>query len=778
MGEFAIGQSVSRFEDPRLLKGGGRYVADMVLPGMVFGHVLRSPHAHARIRSIDVSRAKAAPGVLVVLTGANWKASGWGDLPVPGGLKRRDGSVFRPPYPALVTDRVRFVGDYVAFVVAETYHQALDAAELIAVDYEPLPPCVSTAEAVSAGAPRVWDDCSDNIGFVQLFGDKAAAEAAIAKADHVIKHRFIVNRVTAATMEPRGCLGDYHATEDRYTIYTTLQRTHPFRSELAPILKVSESKIRVVAGDIGGSFGMKSAVYNEVALVLLASKRIGRPVKWTSTRSESFLCDAQARDNVTEAELALDKEGNFVGLRVKTIAAIGAYLQTGMPAFTGNIGTLAGVYRTPAIHADVSAVYTHTNPVRPYRGNGRPEAAYVIERIVDLAADELGIDPAELRRRNYIASGAMPFKTGLTFTYDSGEFEKSMDMALGLADFAGFEHRRQEARKRGKLRGIGLSNTIERAAAQGFEGAEIRFDKSGTATLLSGSVTQGQGHETIFKQIMCDRLGIDPQEVHYIQGDTDEVFVGEGTGGSRSATIGGSAVMIAAERITEKAKHIAAHILQLDADEISFADGVFSSPKSNRTLTIKEVAKEAMEPANLPKGIDVGLIATATYFAPVQNFPNGCHICELEIDEETGEVEIVRYSVVDDVGTVINPLLLKGQIVGGVAQGVGQVLMEDIRFNEDGQNLTASFMDYAMPRATDISAVDVKSNPVPTMTNPLGVKGAGEAGCVGAMPAVANALVDALSHLGVRHIEMPATPERLWRTINGGQPAMRGDLQA
>jgi aerobic carbon-monoxide dehydrogenase large subunit len=778
MGEFAIGQSVSRFEDPRLLKGGGRYVADMVLPGMVFGHVLRSPHAHARIRSIDVSRAKAAPGVLVVLTGADWKASGWGDLPVPGGLKRRDGSVFRPPYVALVTDRVRFVGDYVAFVVAETYHQALDAAELIAVDYEPLPACVSTAEAVRAGAPRVWDDCPDNIGFVQLFGDKAAAEAAIAKADHVIKHRFIVNRVTAATMEPRGCLGDYNATEDRYTIYTTLQRTHPFRSELAPILKVSESKIRVVAGDIGGSFGMKSAVYNEVALVLLASKRIGRPVKWTSTRSESFLCDAQARDNVTEAELALDKEGNFVGLRVKTIAAIGAYLQTGMPAFTGNIGTLAGVYRTPAIHADVSAVYTHTNPVRPYRGNGRPEAAYVIERIVDLAADQLGIDPAELRRRNYIASGAMPFKTGLTFTYDSGEFEKSMDMALGLADFAGFEHRRQEARKRGKLRGIGLSNTIERAAAQGFEGAEIRFDKSGTATLLSGSVTQGQGHETIFKQIMCDRLGIDPQEVHYIQGDTDEVFVGEGTGGSRSATIGGSAVMIAAERITEKAKHIAAHILQLDADEISFADGVFSSPKSNRTLTIKEVAKEAMEPANLPKGIDVGLIATATYFAPVQNFPNGCHICELEIDEETGEVEIVRYSVVDDVGTVINPLLLKGQIVGGVAQGVGQVLMEDIRFNEDGQNLTASFMDYAMPRAADISAVDVKSNPVPTMTNPLGVKGAGEAGCVGAMPAVANALVDALSHLGVRHIEMPATPERLWRTINGGQPSMRGDLPA
>jgi carbon-monoxide dehydrogenase large subunit len=768
MGEFAIGQSVSRFEDPRLLKGGGRYVGDMVLPGMAFGYVLRSPHAHARIRSIDAGRAKAAPGVLAVLTGADWQASRWGDLPVPDGLKRRDGSVFRPPYPALATDRVRWVGDYVAFVVAESHLQALDAAELIAVDYEPLPAVVSTAEATAAGAPRVWEGCHDNIGFVQLFGDKAATEAAFAKADHVVKHRFLINRVTAATMEPRGCIGDHNAAEDHYTVYTTLQRVHPFRAELAPILKVPESKIRVIAGDIGGSFGMKSAVYNEVALVLLASKVVGRPVKWVSTRSESFLCDAQARDNVTEAALALDKNGTFLGMRATVVACIGAYLQTGMPAFTGNIGTLAGVYRIPAMHADVTAVFTHTNPVRPYRGNGRPEAAYVIERLVDLAADELGIDPAELRRKNYIPPAAMPFKTALTFTYDSGEFEKSMDMALRLADFAGFERRRAEARKRGKLRGIGISNTIERAAAQGFEGAEIRFDKSGAVTLLAGSVTQGQGHETIFKQIMCDRLGIDPAEVHYVQGDSDQVFVGEGTGGSRSATIGGAAVDIAAERITAKGKQIAAHLLKVDVADVNFAEGVFSSPKTNRTLTIKEVAKEAMEPNKLPKSMDVGLIATATYVAPVQNFPNGCHICELEIDEDTGEVEIVRYSVVDDVGTIINPLLLKGQIVGGVAQGVGQILMEDIRFDGDGQILTGSFMDYAMPRATDISAVEVKGNPVPTKTNPLGVKGAGEAGCVGAMPAVANALVDALSHLGIRHVEMPATPERLWRAIQQG----------
>ncbi|HEX9557462.1 MAG TPA: xanthine dehydrogenase family protein molybdopterin-binding subunit, partial [Reyranella sp.] len=549
----------------------------------------------------------------------------------------------RPPYPALTKDRVRWVGDYVAFVVAERYTQAMDAAELIAVDYELLPAIVSTAQASASGAPRVWDGCADNIGFVQLFGDKAATEAAFAKADHVVKHRLVINRVTAASMEPRGALGDYNATDGRYTIYATLQRVHPYRSELAPILKVPESKIRVVAGDIGGSFGMKSAVYNEVALVLLASKTVGRPVKWTSTRSEAFLSDAQARDNVTEAELALDKQGNFLGMRVKTIASIGAYLQTGMPAFTGNIGTLAGVYRTPAMHADVTAVFTHTNPVRPYRGNGRPEAAYVIERLVDLAADELGIDPAELRRRNYIAPAAMPFKTALTFTYDSGEFEKSMDIALELADVAGFEKRRAQSRKHGKLRGIGLSNTIERAAAAGFEGAEIRFDKSGTVTLFAGSVTQGQGHETIFKQIMCDRLGLDPNDVHYVQGDTDQVFIGEGTGGSRSATIGGAAVDMAADKITAKAKLIAAHALKVDTTDINFADGVFSSPKTNRTLTIKEVAKEAMEPAKLPKGMDVGLIATATYVAPVQNFPNGCHICELEIDQDTGTVEIVRY---------------------------------------------------------------------------------------------------------------------------------------
>ena len=768
MGEFALGQSVSRFEDPRLLRGGGRYVDDMALPRMAFGYVLRSPHAHARIRSTDTTAAKVAPGVLAVLTGADWETSRWGDLPSASGNKRRDGApAYRPRYPALVRDRVRWVGDYVAFVVAESAHQAADAAELIAVDYEPLPAIVTTADAVKPDAPRVWDDCPDNISFVYLEGDKAATDAAFARAAHVIRHNFVVNRVTAATMEPRGCIGEYNTAADHYTIFTTLQRTHAYRSELARrILKVPESKVRVVCGDIGGSFGMKSAIYNEVALVLLASKLTGRPVKWTGTRTEAFLGDAQARDNITDAELALDADGHFLGLRVQTIAAVGAYPQAGSNAFVANLGTLAGVYRTPAVYADVTAVYTNTNPMRAYRGNGRPEAAYVIERMVDLAADELGIDPVELRRRNMIAPEAMPFKSGLTFTYDCGEFEKNLDMALDLADFAGFEERRTEARQRGKLRGFGISNTIERAAAGGFEAAEIRFDRTGTVTLLSGSITQGQGHETVYKQLLCDRLGIHPEQVHYVQGDTDKVAIGEGTGGSRSAALGGSAVHLATEKIVTKAKVIAASVLGADAAEVEFDDGLFSVPRSNRRLTIGEIATESLNPQNLPDGMDLGLIASATFSCKEQNFPNGCHVCELEIDEETGEVAILRYSVVDDVGTVMNPLLLEGQICGGIAQGVGQVLMEDIRFDQaSGQLLTGSFMDYAMPRAGDLSAIHCDSNPVPTKTNPLGVKGAGEAGNVGALPAVGNALIDALAPLGIRHIEMPATPERLWRAI-------------
>jgi carbon-monoxide dehydrogenase large subunit len=768
VGEFAVGQGVSRFEDPRLLKGGGRYIDDLVLPRMAIGYVLRSPHAHARIRAIDTAQASTAPGVLLVLTGADWKRSGWGDLPVPGGQKRRDGSaMYRSPYPALAQERVRWVGDYVAFVVAETYAQAADAAELIEVDYEPLPSVTSTADATAPGAPRVWDDCADNICFVHRAGDKAAVDAAFARAQHVVRHRLVVNRVTAVTMEPRGCVGDYDATNAHYTLHGQPQGVHTFRSDLATqVLKVPESKVRVIAGDVGGSFGMKSAIFNEAPLVLLASKLLGRPVKWMSTRSEAFLSDAEARDNVTEAELGLDQDGIFIGMRVKTIANMGAHLQSGTQNFLNNLGTLAGVYRTPAIHADVTAVYTHTNPVRPYRGNGRPEAAYVIERLVDLAAAQTGIDPVELRRRNLIPPEAMPFKTGLTFTYDCGEFEKVLDEGLRRADVASFLKRRAGSEKRGKLRGLGISYSIERAGTLGFEGAEVRFDRSGALTLFSGSVTQGQGHETVFKQLVCDRLGIHPDQAEYVQGDTEKVFFGQGTGGSRSATLAGSAFHGAIEKIIDKGRKLAAHLLGVDAAEINFAEGIFSSPKTNRTLTMQDVARAAADPNKLPQGMEGGLVATSVYKADVENYPNGCHVCEVEIDRETGEVEIVRYTVVDDVGTVLNPMLLHGQIHGGVVQGVGQILMEDICRDASGQPLTGSFMDYALPRASDVGDIAVESHPVPTKTNPIGVKGAGEAGCVGAMPAVANALVNALSQFGVRHIEMPATRERIWRAIH------------
>ena len=770
MGEFAIGQGVSRFEDPRLIQGGGRYIDDIKLPGMAHGVVLRSPHAHAKIKSIDISAAKAAPGVLAVLTAADVKAAGFGDLPVPGGLKRRDGSPqYKPRYPILAEDRVRWVGDCVAFVVAETVAQAIDAAELIEVDYEPLPSVTSTAEAPKPGAPRVWEDCPDNICFVELIGDKAATDAAFARAAHVVKHRFVINRVTAATMEPRGAVGDYNAADGRYTIYTPMQRPHPTRADLAKVLKVPESKVRIITGDIGGSFGMKSPIFNETPLVLLGVQA-HRPAGEMDQHAHGSFPERRAGARQRHRGRTRARQGRHTSsrLRVKTIAAIGAYLQHAMPAFVLNAGTLAGVYRTPAIHVDITAVFTNTNPVRPYRGNGRPEAAYVIERMVDLAAAELKMDPAELRRRNYIPPSAMPFKTGLTFTYDSGEFEKNMDLALELADRKGFKSAQGAARKRGKLLGFGLSNTIERAAAAEHgrrRGALrplrhgdhiLRLEHAGPrATRPCSSNWSATGSASI------------PNDVHYVQGDTDQVFYGEGTGGSRSATMAGSAFHLATEKVIAKARAIAAHMLKVDESDLKFDEGVFSTNKTNRTLSIKEIAAPRFDPAKLPKGMEPGLFATAVYNAPVNNYPNGCHICELEIDQETGKVEIVRYSVVDDVGTVLNPLLLHGQIHGGIAQGAGQALMEDIHFDARRPARHRSFMDYAMPHAHDFCDMEVESNPVPTKTNPLGVKGAGEAGCVGALPAVANALVDALSEFGVKHIEMPATPERIWRAIRG-----------
>ena len=770
MGKYALGQSVPRSEDPRLLRGGGRYADDRSMPGMAHGYVLRSPHAHAGIIGINIEAAVAAPGVLAVLTGSDWQALGWGDVPGDPPRKLRDGATgFAPPFPALVSDRVRYVGDCVAFVVADSGAQAQDASELIEVDYQPLPAVTDTALAASGDAPLVWDDAPNNIAFVHLVGDKAAVDAAFDKAEHVVSKDFVINRVAPATIEPRACLAYFDAADDRYTMYTTLQHANPYRMNLARIMGVPEAKVRVVSGDIGGSYGMKSSVYNENILSLWAAKVTGRPVKWTSDRTEAFQSDSQGRDNVTTGELALDKDGTFLGMRVKIVGNVGAYVTqaTGGP-LTINLGTLAGVYMTPAIHVDVTAVYSHTTITRPYRGAGRPEAAFVIERLVDLAADELGIDPVELRRRNTIPPDAMPFQTGLTFKYDCGAFEENMDMALGMADYSGFAARREEAKSRGKLRGIGMSNTIERAAAAGFEGGDIRFDRSGTATVLSGATNHGQGHETVFKQLVCDRLGLEIDDVHYGQGDTDIVPFGQGTGGSRSATIGGSALLMASDKIIDKAMQIAAHMLEAAIDDIEFDEGVFAIAGTDRQVTITEVAKAATVPAKLPTGMEPGLTAQAVYTATEQNYPNGCHVVEVEIDRDTGAVDVVAYNVVDDVGTIMNPLLLKGQIHGGVGQGLGQALMEDMRYDtETGQNITSSFMDYCLPRADDFSMIEVKSNGIPTATNPLGVKGAGEAGAVGALPAVTNAVIDALAEFGVTDIEMPATPERIWRAMGG-----------
>ncbi len=771
MGEFAIGQPVARTEDPRLLRGGGRYVDDITMPNTAYGVVLRTQHAHATVKSIDTAAALKAPGVIAVLTDEDWRALKWGDLPgaeMP--LKRRDGSaIYKPPYPPMARGVVRWVGDPVAFVIAETAAQAADAAELVEVDYDPLPVVTGTEAALAPGATQVWPEAPNNICYVWQGGDKAAADAAFAKADRVVKYKAVINRVTAATMEPRAALAYYDPAADRFTIHTTLQRAFAYRAQISEMIRVPESKIRVIATDIGGSFGMKSALFNETALAILGTKVTGRPVKWTGTRSDAFLGDAQARDHVYDLELAVDKGGKFLGLRGKSTVNVGAYLQTGGESSAiGNIGTLAGVYVFPAIHIDVTTVFSHTHPMRPYRGNGRGEAAYAIERLVDVAADELKMDPADLRRINMIPPEKIPYKTGLVFTYDSGDFANALDETLEMADYAGFEKRRAEAKARGKIAGIGMSFSIERSAAAGVEGAEIRFDRGGSVTLLTGAINQGQGHETTFTQVMCDRLGVDPKDVHYISGDTDMVNYGEGTGGSRSAALAGSAVHLASVKIIDKAKKIAAHLLEVD--DVELDEGVFKSRKTNRTLTMKEVAKAASVPSKLPPDMEPGLYASAVYNNPKENFPNGCHICELEIDEDLGTVEITRYTVVDDVGTVLNPLLLKGQIKGGVAQGVGQLLMEDIQFDpESGQLLTGSFMDYAMPRAHHFPHMEIKSHPTFTKTNPLGVKGAGEAGCVGAMPAVGNAIIDALSPYGVKDIAMPATAERIWQALKSAK---------
>ncbi|MFT5510293.1 MAG: carbon-monoxide dehydrogenase large subunit [Hyphomicrobiaceae bacterium] len=770
--KFGLGQPATREEDNRFLRGLGRYTDDINLPGQAWSHLVRSPHAHARIKTIDTIAACQSPGVLAIFTGEDIAGSGLGDLPSVSAkmypLKRPDGqSIFVPPHPILAQDKVAFVGDAVAFVVAETRNQARSAAELIDIDYEELPVNTSTFDAAVPDAPSVWDACPDNICFQYEVGDQAATDRAFVNASHVTRIELPMPRVAVNAMEPRAALGDYNRSDSRYTLYAGNQFPHDMRSWLAEsVLSIPEAQLRIVSPDMGGSFGLRATIFPELPLVLWAARQIGRPVKWVNDRMDGIL-EEQGRDFVMRGELALSSDGDFLGLRVNVTANMGAYLSNfGPHAAIGNISGVAGVYTTPAMHAHVIGVLTNTSPTGAVRGAGRPEATSLIEQIIDKAAREMGLDRVELRRRNIIQPTAMPYQTPLTYNYDNGEFERNMDRASVMIDAEGFEARRAEAAASGRLLGLGIINTIEQSAGGSDEGGEIRFDREGTATILMGTHSHGQGHETVFKQLVSERLGLEFESIRFVQGDTDVVRYGHGTGGSRVSALGGSALVGASAKIIAKGKIIAAHALEAAEQDIKFEEGLFSVIGTNRGLDIREIANIAFQPALLPADMDSGLSEFATFLPPAPTFPNACHVAEVEIDPATGMSRILRYIAVEDVGTVLNPLLLDGQIHGGIAHGAGQVFGEEIVWDENGQVLTSSFMDYNMPRADDQPLFEIECNGVPTLRNPLGVKGAGEAGTVGAVACLTGAVLDALAPLGITELPMPATSQRLWRAIN------------
>ena len=772
MGIQAIGQKVRREEDRRLLTGRGRYVDDVPAPGAARGYVLRSPHAHARLGAVDTSAARAAPGVLAVLTGADLAARGLGTLrPAVPRRKRTGAAAFVCPQPLLAQQRVRYVGDPVAFVVAATLNQAKDAAELIAIEYEPLPAVVSAEAALAPGAPRVWDDNPGNEAFTHAAGDRAAVEAAFARAHHITRHKAVVNRVTANSMEPRGCLAHYDPADERYTIRCTVQSVHQIRAALAgQIFRVPHHQVRVLCDTMGGGFGMKGGCYPEYALSLWASEIVGRPVRWIAERSEGIQSDEQARGSSIEAELALDAEGKFLALRTRWVSSIGAYFSSDRPTIplTIGMGCHVNTYTFQAVHAEATAVLTNTMTTAPYRGGSRPEPIYATEMVIEKAARELGRDPAELRRRNTIPASAMPYATPLQQTYDSGDFAKNLGDALALSAYDGSAGRRAAARARGKLLGVGVATTVAATGGRDYEHAEIRFDAAGGVVLLCGSMDHGQGHATTFKQVLSDKLGIDADKIRYRWGDSDLVTMGIGTFGSRSAQLAGSAIVTAADRLIDKGRHIAAHLLEAAESDIAFERGRFTIAGTDRSVGIEEVARQSFNGAALPPDTETGFTERSNYGpADAATFPSGAHVCEVEIDIETGEVALARYCAVDDVGTMLNPLLCEGQIHGGIVQGLGQALMENLVYDPDsGQLVTGSFQDYAMPRADNFCAFELRENSSPTDKNPLGVKGVGEAGTIGAIPAVMNAVNDALAAIGAPPVELPATPEKVWRAIH------------
>jgi carbon-monoxide dehydrogenase large subunit len=772
---FGIGQPVRRVEDRRFLTGRGRYLDDISRPREAYAFMLRSPHAHARIRSIDTAPA-AGPGVLGVFTGADLAADGIGTIPCLSGVA----NMAVPPRPAMASGRVRHVGDTVALVVAESVALARDAAERIAVDYEALPAVVDTGRALAAGEPSVWPELSDqhpgNLCFEWQIGDQAAVARAAAAARHRVALSLVNNRVVAHSMEPRGALGEYDPGEDTWTLWSSTQGSHFLRNLLAEhVFHVPENRIRVVTPDVGGGFGMKLFLYPEHILVLWAAKKLGRPVKWVPERSDSFMTDTQGRDNLTRLELLLDNELRFLGLSVAITANMGAYLSN----FAPEIPTIAGavmysaVYALPAVHVAVKGVFTHTVPVDAYRGAGRPEAAYAVERLIETAARRLGVGADELRRKNFIRPAALPYTTPLGLVYDSGDFARNLEDALAAADAAGFAARRQASRAHGRYRGLGHAVYIEQSGFPPDEFAELRFDPAGTLTVLMGTQSSGQGHQTAYAQLAAERLGVPLDKIRVLQGDSDAIAFGRGTGGSRSIPVGGAALVHAADKLIAKGKKIAAHLLEAAEADIDFKDGNFQIPGTDRAVAIDAVARAAFNPAQFAPGIEPGFAESGHFTPPAPTFPNGCHLCEVEIDPETGHVAILRYLVVDDFGVVVNPLLLAGQVHGGIAQGIGQALLEHCVYDESGQLLSGSLSDYALPRADDLPALEFSYNVVPCQTNPLGIKGAGEAGAIGAPPALVNAVVDALAELGIEHLDMPLTPERLWRAIGaaGAQKA-------
>jgi len=764
MNNFSPQSAVIRTEDPRFLRGAGRYVDDINLPKQLFGYLLRSPHANAQILSIDKNEAKRSPGVIDVLTGEDYLAASLGALPhnVTKSSDFNPADLFQAIHYPLAAKHVRFVGDGVAFIVAETKIQAQDAAERIVVDYKILDAVVGPAQAISVEGPLVREDCPRNIAYEFHEGNQAAVNDAFKNAVHVVKEKICINRLTASPIETRGVVADYNSEKKFTTVHLPTQGAFGARNMLANLIfKQPAESFRIVTGDVGGSFGMKGAMYPETPLAVWASQKHGRPVKWISDRSEAFMSDCHARDKIVDAELALDENYNFLALRVEAIANTGAYYSTmsTFPIIRSTSG-LAGSYKTPAIHYHATAVFSNSNPMAPYRGSGRPDAGYIIERIIDVAARHLDISPIELRSRNLISAKDMPFKPALGPTYDSGDFAKNQSLALEKADVSGLRARRQGAKLRGKLLGFGIGNNVESAAPPGQEWAKIEILEDGSAALYAGSTDQGQGHATMYTQIICQQLGLTPEQVQIVEGDTEILDAGFGAGGSKVSGLGGSAVFEATRLILEKATEFAASRLEVAASDIDYNDQTFSVIGTDRTVSLSEVAVMAN------KQNQDGLLIVGTYKTNAATFPSGCHICELEVDIDTGDVEIKRYIAVTDVGNAINPTQVDGQIRGGIVQAFGQVFSENISYDsETGQLLSGSYLDYAMPKAKDICLIETHNNPSITNVNPLGVKGAGEIGAGCAVATFVNALTDALSPLGIYHIDTPATAETIWQSM-------------